>query len=408
MYNELTKRALRLIIANENTGFAALNYFSYATYVVFFQFGMMYVKKLGYTEMQIGIITAVNFIAGMIVQPVYGYLADKVTGPKKLLLLLFSLSVIIGTLLPAAAMYFVPLLLLLVFMTASERMSPDVVSSYAIKVSQKKNGLDFGFCRGFGSMGYAVTAIGAGFLIDIFGDWMILALHILLGLITVLIIRKLPDCDIQRNNTSGIERLNFFQSLKYLVKVPGFMITVAAVAFVQTAEKAASTFHPSVLLEAGGSSTHLGVSLFIMAIVEIPVMWNFTKLKAKFKLEHLLMFSFIVYILKIGLVAVFPTLWGVLGLQTLQAGCYAIFYPALILYFSSLVPEDMTASAMLLGSGIYMGVSGLVSSIGGGLLINFRGVFAIFSWGAVFCSIGALLFLTNLLLRARDNRKKTN
>jgi len=84
------------------------------------------------------------------------------------------------------------------------------------------------------------------------------------------------------------------------------------------------------------------------------------------------------------------------GLQSLS---YAIFLPSFMRYVQMVVPENVGATATLLGTSIYAGIGGFCGSLFGGFLLENMGYEGLYIFCFACCTLGTVVFGLDQFLR---------
>lgn len=129
-------------------------------------------QSLGISQTYTGFLYAANSIVALIMQPLFGYLSDKLGLRKHLLYILFTILLLVG---PFFIYVYGPLLQTqfvigaivgALFIGLVFNAGNGVVDSYMDKVS-RKYGFEYGRVRMWGSLGWAAATFVAGRVINI-------------------------------------------------------------------------------------------------------------------------------------------------------------------------------------------------------------------------------------------------
>jgi len=130
-----------------------------------------------------------------------------------------------------------------------------------------------------------------------------------------------------------------------------------------------NTFIYEITTYAGGDEADNGGLLAFAAILELPAMIFFNKLKDRFRTRDLLAASGVFFLIKIFFTAIANTVGMLYFSMIFQAGAFALFIPASVHY----VDEIMDAKNAVKGQAfvtIAITVSNLISSLLGGMIIG--------------------------------------
>ncbi len=151
--------------------------------------------------------------------------------------------------------------------------------------------------------------------------------------------------------------------------------------------KASSSFLPNLIESVGGTKADVALASSLTAFAEVPMFLMNTKLLKKFKPTQLILASAVFFILRqIGcLVAATPA--QVILVQILNGAAFALFLNGAVYYIDSLAPDELKATAQTVATSLYVGASGIISSYGGGWVIDNLGLAALHRAGA-YISLG--------------------
>lgn len=241
-----------------------------------------------------------------------------------------------------------------------------VVSKLYMDLTRAGIPIRFGLSRGVGSAGYAVTSLCAGWLMARIAETGLLLLGYGLFLIAALLALSLrprlpkeppapaPDC--------GGWKQGFFGA------APGFALLVLGISLVSAANKTVTVFLVNIVQNVQGNTRTFGVVSGYLAVLEVPVIFLFSRLRRKFSLPCLLLCSMIFYTLKIAGFAMAGSVTALLLASSLHAFSTGIFQPASVEYIRDTIPHRYTATAQGLMTGLPMLVSFAATSLFGILL----------------------------------------
>ena len=183
--------------------FSALQWFLWSSWATFGAFNVYHLTERGLRSSLIGLLISIMTFSGIIGQYVWGYLCDKLQTVKKVFMFCFlSLGVVV---------FFFPYYLsspillgaalgLIGFLWSPQ---PTILDSWTVETSQHL-ARNYGFTRGFGSVGFAIVAAVFGRFIAQFG-WNIMFYSFAgLAVITVLVASTIPDSGPRSNVATTI------------------------------------------------------------------------------------------------------------------------------------------------------------------------------------------------------------
>lgn len=366
--------------------FYLMFYGSFGCYYPFLQVYFSY-KGLSYTK--IGVALAVNSLVGVICQPIWGYITDKYSYKKKVLLqCMFFCSIIIWTFVYVNNFELILLCTILLVIFQSP-ISP-VADAYCYDLMEDNKNINYGQIRLMGSMGYAVMALVMGFIIKIKDIKYSFYIYSIIFIIAILTLRSI---DFRGKTSSNRVKL---QELKQLMTNKVFLIFISTITIASIALGANGSYLPVLIKATGGDVSKLGILWFVLAMSEIPAFFFGSKLLKKVGALKLYAICLIFYIIRFMLDSVCTSYELVIVTQLTQAITYPLFLVSAMDYINEMVPLKMKTSGITIFSAIGMGLGNFIGNIGGGILLEKISVFLVFRLFALVCLIA---FFISLILR---------
>ena len=156
-----------------------------------------------------------------------------------------------------------------------------------------------------------------------------------------------------------------------------------------------NTFIYEITTAAGGDEADNGGLLAFAAILELPAMIFFNKLKEWFRTRDLLAASAVFFLIKIFFTAIASTVGMLYFSMIFQAAAFALFIPASVHY----VDEIMDAKNAVKGQAfvtIAITVSNLISSLLGGMIIGVLNISAALWFATLITLAGVLISICGL------------
>ncbi len=344
-----------------------------------------YLEELGFKAGIIGIITAAFGLAGIILQPIVGRLADDPKrGWKRYLIPMVSLitvAAVIQLLCPVKNITG----LVAGFVTLIEGMMISLVNQACFACSTKEETPDYGSARGVGSFTYAIVSVSLGQLTKHLGCTVIPIVQLIISMIMLVVLIKLP-CIMHEEKEEQRSRAFFFK------KYPKTLIVFIGLNFLMLFHTTTTTYMVKITDNVGGDSSAMGIALAIAAIAELPVMFTYGLIAKKFKTNTLLAVSGVFFIGK-GLFYVLGTnVWWIYAGQFFQLLSFAVYANAYVYYARENVsPEDATQGQAYMA--ITTGIGTVVGSFFGGMIIEKISVEAMSITSLACAVIGAMIII---------------
>ncbi|XP_050312924.1 major facilitator superfamily domain-containing protein 6 [Anthonomus grandis grandis] len=267
---------------------------------------------------------------------------------------------------------------------------------------------DYGKQRVWGTIGFGVTALISGYIVDIFSDQSIsyvpaIAVMVVFSVIDLLCCfkLKLPIIEAPKNLFKDIGRL---LNNRHVITFIGYAVLVGVLdgfiiyfLFWYVEDLALSTDVKNIKLIEGliVAAETLGGEVIFFSISG--------KILQRFGHVHCFSICFINYGLRLGLISLAPSPWWILPIEfVFQGPTYALTYTTVVAYANELAPPGATATMQGIAAGMDDGVGYAFGSILGGILYKYIGgkyAFQAFSCLAILCSVTHLILHKTCLKR---------
>ena len=168
-----------------------------------------------------------------------------------------------------------------------------------------------------------------------------------------------------------------------------------------TAHNILNTYLLQIIQSFGGSSSQLGIALAIQAIVEVPVLFSFSKLLKRFRARSLMLVAAFGFALKALLYALSVSVLMVYMIQFTQMISFAIFASASVFYTAEVIAEeDQTTGQAFMTS--MMTAGSVIGSLIGGWILELRGVRAMLSVNVLIAALGVAFAFVSVRHKSRS------
>lgn len=391
---------------NSNKTIAHLSLFEfifYATTACFNPYLVVFLQSKKFTNTAIGTILSINALVGILAQPFWGVVSDRIQSIKKVFLLCISLSSILLLTMPLYQSYIAYVTILAIITFFDSPLSP-LTDAWIIQNIKSIESGNYASIRLWGSLGYAVTVYIMGIIVNRLSPYHAFYSHALLAAITIVIITtKNYDEDISVSPAQAEK-----SSIKKLLTNRHYIIYLLFAASIMAPHKAAFTYLPNLMSKVGGSNKELGAAMSIMALSEIPMFIIIRRFIYDKKPITLILISSIFFILKQLLYLFARTPTHVIMLQILQGPSYALLLNGHVNYIDDLAPDELKSTAQTLGTAIAFGIGGILGNYGGGLIIDRFDLPILYKVGLAMSVAGAGFFLFSLYKTNADKIHNPN
>lgn len=357
--------------------------------------------EYGYTEVQCGYITMLQYVMMTIAGPVYGRMIDRGLSPKKLFIILAAGGIIATPLLPVCfAKGFSLTMISFGIISALDFCGATVIDTWINQMTLRDETIDYGMIRSAGSIFYATTAIVSGYLIVPLGINFLFWLH--MGSLAVAILlavtfadpNKLPLLEPDRFAGEDAPDETFAQSIRTMMQNRPFVIFLICGTMYYFATRAVNGFMQVIINYIGGDASTYGVSVFLYCVGEFLLMRLASRLLRRgMKLPVLFITATAGLGLRILLLGVLKTMTGVMLTQILLSVGFASYLRFNIDYVASLFPRQYAGRAILISVAVTQGLGSIIGNLAGGYLLASVGVpvYCFICGGAMFLSMAIFL-----------------
>ena len=344
-------------------------------YAALMGYASVYLLEKGFTNTQIGLLTAVGCIVSAVLQPALASYADRPESPSVRTMLLganlIQLVLIISLAATAESSSMVVRTLLYGASITMLMLMIPFVNSLGMETIRQGEELDYGIGRGMGSVAYAIASWLLGRLTASFGADMIPIWAIALTILFLICVFRFPfkkdrkKAEAEKEETGAAGPVDFLNSL-------------------------INSFNYQIAMAKGGGSGEMGNAMTISAVSELPTMFLFGYLLKKKSSVFWFRLSGLFFVLKsIGTFLAFniPTYYAV---QPFQMFGWALINVACVYYVDGIMePQDSIKGQAYMAMTITAG--NVMSSLFGGWLIDAAGVGAMLICASLAAFIGWLI-----------------
>jgi len=375
----------------------ALQYFLYfGVFAVYLPYFNLYCYHLGFSGMQIGVLSALRSVALVAFALLWGALADRFQCRRGIFILcsLAATAVWSGYLATgrfgpmlaitvAHALFFAPLISFL------ESFSMDVLGA------RKQR---YGSLRVWGSIGFILVVLAIGRLLENRPVDIIVPLILVGSAVQAVFALALPKPAVEpaRHRWQGAEAMG--QLRLWLFLGGAFLMLVSHGAYYG--------FFSIHLEVAGFSKSFIGMAWALASTAEIGVMIRSEKLFGRFSLPRVLVFSMAVAVLRWLLVWTAASPAAILATQVLHAVTYGTFHMASILFVDRLMPAAAKTSGQALNNAVTYGLGNMVGFFLNGYLFEIMGTRPLFLVSAGIALAGGLLMAAALGFRISNLKSR--
>lgn len=370
---------------NANFLYALMNLFLWGTIGALVTYASRFYLHLGLSNTVSGVLLAAVIGSSILLQPVLTAVVERLHVSVQRIICTAA-AMILACCLPLLALAdtksaAVPLMCLACLCVQTQ---PAFVN--ALGVCAMHNGLhiNYGLCRGIGSVSFALCVRAVNALITHLGmravsvSAAVLALGLL---ITALLFPKLENLEKKQRSASRFSE--FFRNNKR------FFLLLLASALLLLSHNTLTNFMYQIALFKGDGDAQ-GTAVMLSALVELPTMFLFTRMRRIARCELWLKLSGLFFVLRVTLSLVLPGVTGLYIAQLTQAMGFALYTVSSVAYTEKLIAKrDEVKGQTYLAAANSAG--SLAASLLAGTLIDLLGVKNMLLVSIAVAAAGALL-----------------
>ncbi|MGB8719332.1 MAG: MFS transporter [Desulfobacterales bacterium] len=385
MTTPVQTRSLRWVIRSQ--------YFLYFGVLgIFLPFFNLYCHRIGFSGMQIGVLSALRSVVSVVFPLVWGILADRYDCRRPIFIFCQFASMALWGLFLFTTDFHLMLAITVGYGIFFAPLIPFLETFTMEILGARKQA--YGKIRAWGSISFILTVLVLGKIVDLFSIRVILYL-ILAGAFLQALVSLLMPAPSRRKQLTPTFRPGLAARKEALVFfLSAFLMLVSHGTYYG--------FFSIHLAELGFGGTFIGAAWALASSAEIIMMIRSDVLFKRFSLEKVLLFSFAVAILRWLLLAAVRSPWPILATQLLHAVTYGSFHMASILFIDRLAPDNAKTLGQALNNAVTYGLGMMVGFFVNGFFYETIGAHALFLFSALTALAGGLIFAAGCLRRGRN------
>ena len=350
---------------------------------MFLPYFNLYCFHLGFSGVEIGILSALRSFAMIVFPIVWGAVADRYQARRPIYILCNFAGAGVWTLYlfgdDFGFMFWVTLAYGIFFspiISFMEAFTMDVLGG------EKKR---YGHIRAWGTSAFIVVVVLLGKLIDATSIDIIVGLILGGSLLQAVFSVMVPRTT--RRHILGMKVDTAF------LRKRNTLIFLGSAFLMLVSHGAYYGFFSIHLEKLGYGKTFIGMAWALASVAEIIVMLNSDRIFRRFSLENILLFSLITAVLRWAVLFQARSPAVILCSQALHAMTYAAFHIAGILYIDRLTPDGAKTLGQAVNNAVTYGVGMMVGFFLSGWFYDALGVFPLFLVSALIAGAGVALFM---------------
>jgi len=363
------------------------NFFVYGTMVLFTSYFQLYLQDVGLNKLEIGALMSLGPFVSIFANPFWGMWTDRYQNIRRIVLVMLTGTLLLSQLAFQANTYemvYISITLFFFFQTPLFAQSNTLILSYIDGTNRS-----FGSFRLWGSLGWALTAIAAGPILEAMGISVLSYLFAALLAAAMLALAALPKL----GHSIGIAPLPF-RGFSKLFSNPYFLCFIFFGILVSIPNTMNNTFMSLYITDLGGSRSMVGLAVFLSSILEIGVLVlcdRFLRRRISILVSCLALVSAL-FVLRWWLMAEATAPLQVALTQILHSITFGGFFYVGTQLTMLLIPRPYRSAGQALYTLTWSGISGIIGGILGGFLFQYLGAQSMYQFGVFLTLIGSIGF----------------
>ena len=360
----------------------ALYFLYYAAIGGFSYYLFIYYNQIGLSSTQIGILSSVGPLMGMLAGPLWGWVSDRLSITRPLFI--FAAAAGIGlTYLLSTVMLFPWIMFLTILISFFTSPLMTLLDSTTLVLLGKRSDL-YGQQRLWGSAGYILTSFFFGQFLQAHGMRWIFPGYIAIMGLYLLVSFGLP----LNRSKAGVSSID--KGIFRLLKQRSWALFSASMIVMAIGMNSIIVFLAVYMVRLGGSPGLVGTVGALGALVEIPFMYAGSWLIRRFGSRTLLLIGFAGYFLRLVVYSVMPVPgWAIFGAAT-NGISYSFMQTSSVAFVAEITPGHWKGTAMGLYNATFS-LGGMINGVVNGALLDAIG-------GGMYAVNAGLLLVAMLLL----------
>ncbi|GED14080.1 MFS transporter [Aneurinibacillus migulanus] len=325
-----------------------------------------YLKSIGMSGTQIGLIVSVGPIVAIFAQPFWGMLCDRFQMSRQVLSGILLGAVAASFLLLWGGKSFIAFALLYgvlhFFQSGAVPISDGLALGYVTRT-----GIEFGRIRQWGAIGFALATLVAGMLVDAFWLGVIFYVYAFAQFSAFLFLQGVQT-------ERSVEAVNVFKGLSELIRLPRYMLFLASAFLIFGPINAHNIFFGLLYEQLGGQIAGIGLAFLLFAGSEAPFMkWSGFFIK-RLGLEKTIFIAALVSSLRWFWYGTGPTPFAVLALFFIQGFSAGLYLASATQFVRENAPDTLRVTALAVYTSMGLGLGSMAANVVGGMLVDTYGV----------------------------------
>jgi PPP family 3-phenylpropionic acid transporter len=350
-------------------------------------------KELGVGLAVIGVLASVPAAVSIVGAPSWGLVADRLGDVRPPLLVAGLWAAAAASLLALQPPMPWIALVVAVLAAGSSGLTPLVDARTVERLGRARD--RFGQARAFGSLGFILTTLMVGVLVQATGTPAMLAVYVPALALTGIVGAAILGRGSRAARASGVGPIRAIG----LLRDPGMGLFFAGSVVVWAAATGVMAFFSLRLIELGADARLIGIGWAANAVLEIPTMLAYRRLAGRLRVQWLLVAGASIFVVRAALFAVSGSPVGLVVGAALGGIGFALFLVGTTTFIARRAPASLRATAQALFTSTAYAIGSIVGGILAGLVAGSWGLATVFPAAAVTSAVGAVMIWLAVIRR---------
>lgn len=240
------------------------------------------------------------------------------------------------------------------------------MDSWIVGLKQEFTSINYGLIRGTGSLAFALSAQITGAVTIAFGHSIRLWFgggFLILAVFVALTFRSARSSSQTDEKEHSASQLSGVEAFKLIFSSKQYHLLLGVSFFLLLSNAAMTTLLQLLICDYGGTTAQIGTASALMAGSEVPRMFLMAYIMKRTGHKKLLVFSSMVYVVRMFITASASTVNGLIYVQLLQGLTYAVLLPVSMSYLSQIVDERVRTTAVTTYTAITASLTGILGNL---------------------------------------------
>lgn len=357
----------------------------------------LFYERQGLSGTQIGMLGTVGAVTALLAAPLIGRMSDRMGNPRRLLQITLIFSAVFYLIISRQTM-FLPIAVLTIFVTIADSGIGPLSTMLALDTGIEGQENRFGSVRVWGSLGWAIVVLIAGFLVEKYGLLTSFAGYAIMFVLSagILFIFQTPKLAGQPRET--ISQRALVRSILGDRSMVGLALSLT---LLWVARAGIWKFQALYLDSLGAGEGLIGITSMVGSVVELPAMFLADRIAQRRGSVRLLGMTYLTYALTAVIVLFLPRIPTIIFTEAVGGMAYSFFTVSVVMFINERSPHGYTATVMALYSVTLHGLTSMFSSPLSGVIFDRYGPYWLYAVAAVGCA-AAYIVLNRMVTGKRS------